>query len=226
VTDQTIGSISFQAIIESFPQAHIDFMSELLALCASFDQRTVGDADLASWLTASRAARWHLPAVLNIVIEHYSADATRPRIKPAVISDRLKALRSAAATSFVPPVIPNGQDPADYPAWHRALLAEHVDRQLHEWVETGVEPVGRAILPDPAGQARVQQIIGGGFRAVPAGGVRSETPPTPTMQPRTAVAVPCPHCGASPGRPCTRSSGASKSVPLRAVHPAREEAAA
>lgn len=221
MTDQP-GSISFQAIIESFPQASIDFMSELLALAASYDQRTVGETDLASWLTASRVARWHLPAVLNIVVEHYATDASRPRITPAAISDRIKALRSTAAASFVPPRIPAGQDPADYPAWHRAQLAAHVDRELHLWVATGAEPVGRQIAPDPDGQARVRQVISGGFRAMPA----ADPAGPPEMRPRTAVSVPCPFCGAVAGRPCTRSSGAVNRVPLRDVHPARAEAAA
>jgi hypothetical protein len=47
-------------------------------------------------------------------------------------------------------------------------------------------------------------------------------PPTPeTPRPRTVLDVPCPHCAAAPGRPCTTRSGRHG---LTGQHDARQQA--
>lgn len=201
-------------------------VAALLTRCASSssDQRTIGTADVEDWYEIAVMHHWSYPVARRIIVEYIGSGAGKPRITEAHITDRTRALRSAAAASFVPPRIPDGQHPSQYLAWHRAQLAAHIDRALAEWVVTGIEPDSNAtahqIAGDPDGQARVHQIISGGFPAVPA------SDDAPMMRPRTAVSVSCPFCGAPAGKPCVRSSGASQPVPLRAVHPAREEAAA
>jgi hypothetical protein len=205
-------------------------VAALLTRCASSssDQRTIGTADVEDWYEIAVMQHWSYPVARRIIVEYIGSGAGKPRITEAHITDRTKALRSAAAASFVLPVIPDGQHPSEYPAWHRAQLAAHIDQILAQWVATGTEPDAGApapqIMPNPEGQARVRQIIGGAFRPVPAGTTPADA--LPPIQPRTEVTVPCPFCGAPAGRPCTRSSGATKQVPLRKVHPARAEAAA
>ena len=51
----------------------------LLAFCAAYDQRTVGEFDIQAWQMAGGPGRWSYAAVQRVVVEHYSAGADRPR---------------------------------------------------------------------------------------------------------------------------------------------------
>lgn len=120
---------------------------ELLALAAVYDQRRGDELDVKAWLLVAEDHRW-LPAVAQRVVrEHYGSGADRPRITPAAITDRIRALRARAAASFEPPVIPAELPVHDYPAWLRAQLSAHVDELLSRWATTGEEPPLAAALP-------------------------------------------------------------------------------
>lgn len=135
----------------------------LLALAAGGDQRTVAAEDVALWHTIATHQRWTFPVAQRVVIEHYSAGGDRRRIDPATITDRIRELRGRAAESFEAPRIPDGLPNRDYPAWLRARLAEHVDRALDRWVQTGgeistakpVEAIGVRTLPELVAAAPV-----------------------------------------------------------------------
>lgn len=122
---------------------------KLLALCAGADQRTVAPEDVALWHGIAQTERWQAAAAQRAIIEHYAHGADRHRITPAVISDRLRAIRGRAAESFEAPKIPPGLANVDYPGWVRTLLREHVDGQLTEWATTGAEP-SRSLPIEPA----------------------------------------------------------------------------
>lgn len=202
-------------------------VAALLTRCASSssDQRTIGHADVEDWYEIAVMHRWSYPVARRIIVEHIGSGAGRPRITEADITDRTRVLRSAAAASYVEPPIPDDLLARDYPAWHRAHLTAHIDRVLEKWVQTGIEPDSHVsypqLMPDPNGQARVQQLISGVFAAI----TRDEADPGDTRR-RSALRRPCSFCGAKANEPCTRVGQSSKRVRLRKVHPARAEEAA
>lgn len=112
----------------------------LLALAAGADQRTVGDEDIALWLGAARMQRWTATAAAAAIVEHYSAGADRPRITPAAITDRIRAIRRVAAQTFELPVMPDDLPTRDYPRWFRAQRDHHVDTLVERWATTGELP--------------------------------------------------------------------------------------
>lgn len=131
-------------------------ITKLLGLAAAYDQRTVGEADVEAWSAAGEVGRWNFAAARRAIVEHYARDADRPRITPAAVSDRLRALRGAAADSFEAPVIPADLPGPQYPTWYRAQLAEHIDNQLERWATTGQEP--DRSLPAPRNQSLAELI--------------------------------------------------------------------
>lgn len=135
-----------------------DDIVELLAFAAVFDQRKADDIDVKAWLAVAQAQRWTRASAQRVILEHYSAGTERPRIDPARITDRLRALRSAAAESFEAPRIPEGLAGADYPPWLRAQLAQHVDARLQQWADTGQEP-SRALPPPAARIGSLRELV-------------------------------------------------------------------
>lgn len=112
----------------------------LLALAAGGDQRTVGDEDVALWLGVARMHRWTSTAAAAAIVGHYGAGADRPRITPAAITDRIRAVRRIAAQTFELPRIPNGQPISAYLPWLRAQRDHHVDVLVERWATTGELP--------------------------------------------------------------------------------------
>lgn len=133
-------------------------IAKLLALTAAYDQRTVGHADVEAWFEVADISRWNFAATRRVIIEHYARGADRPRIDAATISDRIRAIRGAAAESFEAPQIPAGLANADYPAWLRRQLGDHVDRQIDTWATTGAEP-SRAQPVEPALIGSLNELI-------------------------------------------------------------------
>lgn len=121
----------------------------LLAFAAAYDQRTVGEYDIEAWEMASGPGRWSYETAQRVIVEHYAADSDRPRITPAMVTDRLRTLRGRAAESFEMPRIPEGLPDGDYPKWLRGQLAAHCERILQRWATAGEEPP-RGLLPAPA----------------------------------------------------------------------------
>lgn len=130
---------------------------KLLALAAGADQRTVADEDILMWHAIAQQQNWIPAAAQRVIIDHYSRGADRPRITPAAITDRLRALRNQAAESFEAPVIPADLPDSIYPAWYRGLLADHIDEQLERWATTGQEP-DRGLPLTPANQTLAELI--------------------------------------------------------------------
>lgn len=128
-----------------------DEMTKLLALMAVFDQRKADELDIKTWGAVAEAQGWPSPEVLQRVItDHYGSGADRPRLTPAAVTDRIRGLRNRAAETFPAPVIPTWLSGADYPAWYRGQMRDHVDRCLAEWAATGTEP-GQSIAHDRTG---------------------------------------------------------------------------
>lgn len=87
----------------------------------------------------------------------------------------------------------------------RAIRAERQDQAMRE-------PI---VHPDPIGQARLAELIGGAFQSI------SDDPADPDgAARRAALARPCPHCDAKPHEPCTRL-GLRGRVRRSNVHPSR-----
>lgn len=126
-----------------------DDMVDLVALAGTYDQRKISELDVKAWFMSAQVEHWDgVPVVSRVIVEHYSRGADRPRISPAVISDRLRELRRKAADSFedpkLPAELPDGQT---YPQWYRDRMAEHVAQALAGWAATGQEPRPAAVEP-------------------------------------------------------------------------------
>lgn len=134
-----------------------DDAAGLLAVAAVFDQRKGDELDVKAWLQVGQMQGWTFAAAERVILEHYSAGSDRPRIDPARITDRIKAIRSRAAESFEAPRIPDEISGAEYPAWFRAQLAAHVDRALAGWALSGEEP--RALPAAPAQTRSLPELI-------------------------------------------------------------------
>lgn len=121
---------------------HWDEVKDLLKLCAVYDQRTVSVEDVQAWQLVARQTDWTPRAAQRIIVDHYATGHDRPRITPATISDGIRAARRRAVESFEAPRIPDALPTADYPAWFRAQLAEHVNRVLDDWADGKPIPAG------------------------------------------------------------------------------------
>lgn len=96
--------------------------AELLLLCAAYDQRTVGDADVRAWASLMVAAdqREAVAVVQSWYAEH------RERITPADIRAgvrKVRAERIARAPHTDPPPEVQGAGVAEYLAWLRRDIA-------------------------------------------------------------------------------------------------------
>ena len=78
-------------------------VAKLLAFCAAFDQRTIGDADVLAWheaLSSPWVPNMGLEDAQEAVIEHYRA--TSERITPADVLKRVKDTRAVAMSRALP----------------------------------------------------------------------------------------------------------------------------
>lgn len=195
----------------------------LLALCAADDQRTVGKEDVDLWFGVAQVEGWTVPAVQRVIVEHASRGADQPRLKPAAITDRIRAIRSRAAATFTDPVIPDDLPNADYPDWYRRQRDAHRDALVHQWATSGSEPplqVPPGPPPDEIGQRRVAGMLSGAFHDVPASDPLPPAKPEVPPRRRNPFVGQCPYCNARDGQPCTRS-GSSGRVRIAHPHPAR-----
>jgi hypothetical protein len=202
-----------------------DEVAELLAYCAAYDNRQGDDLDIQAWLDVATDNNWDALAAVRVTREHYGRDGDRPRLNPATITDRIRAVRKKAAETFEYPRIPEHVADADYPAWLRAQRDRHVDALVNAWAVDGVEPpvqLPPAPTPNQLGQRRIAELTAGAFQAIPSAADTAGKPPTVDgMQARSAaLAVHCAYCSARPGEPCTRSSAGGR-VRISNPHPAR-----
>jgi hypothetical protein len=98
----------------------------LLAFCAAFDQRTIGEADVLAW-TEALSSPWvpnmGLEEAQAAVIEHYRATAAR--IAPADVLKRVKDTRALVMSQLAPKVegVPPNEDYRQARAEMNARLA-------------------------------------------------------------------------------------------------------
>lgn len=144
-------------------------IARLLARCAVYDQRTVGQGDVEGWHEIAVDESWTAVAAHRVVREHYSRGADRRRITPAAITDRLREAQRKAADSFVDPDALDGESGREYVERRRRLMREHIARVMDAWASRG-EPIPEAATP-----AELQ--AGGGDRLALPGGIDATTCP-------------------------------------------------
>lgn len=91
----------------------------MLALCAAFDQRTTGTADVVAWLEVIGDIT-HADAA-QAVKDHYRE--TRERVMPADIRERVRAMRLARVKDVQDVDLVRDIDPEDTGTWVRVLQA-------------------------------------------------------------------------------------------------------
>jgi hypothetical protein len=91
-------------------------VGQVLAVCAAFDQRTVGASDILAWLDVIG----DLPCrdAMQAVKDHYRVN--RERITVADIRERVVAMRRARLVNVEDIDLVGDVDPDD-PQWHRIL---------------------------------------------------------------------------------------------------------
>lgn len=109
----------------------------LLALIAAYDQRTVGQADVAAWHAIAVECGWTFTLARRAVLEHHKRGGDRPRIKPGHITDALDGARALIRRQvFQRDLVPPKEladDPRAELAWRRSHIASVTDRALEAW---------------------------------------------------------------------------------------------
>jgi hypothetical protein len=105
----------------------------LLAMIAAYDQRTIGEADVEAWHAVAGAEEWTLPRARRAVIEHHRAGADKTRMRPAHISDAIRAVQDAARRSALNanPVAPRDVHPS---LWFCGFVEDAKAAALDAWV--------------------------------------------------------------------------------------------
>jgi hypothetical protein len=139
----------------------------LLALIAAYDQRTVGQADVAAWHTIATECGWTFPLARRAVIEHHKSGGDRPRIKPGHITDAIQAARELIRKQvFQRDLVPPrelGDDVRAELAWRRRHIAEVTERALTAWAED--QPLPQIEAESSSEPERdVEGLVGGTFR--------------------------------------------------------------
>lgn len=146
-----------------------DQIIDLLTLIVGFDQRTVGEGDVAAWQAICEAEKWTWPLARRAAIEYHRRGADKPRITPAAISDKLAELRTTirqrvVRTDITPPR-ELADDPAAEIAWKRAYVATATTAALEQWAATGCLPAAlpataelEAVSPDDL-DSRARQLV-------------------------------------------------------------------
>lgn len=110
---------------------------DLLSMIVTFDQRTVGEADVAAWHAIATECGWTWPLARRATLEHHKRGGDRPRIKPGHITDAIDAARELIRRQvFQRDLVPPREladDPKAELAWRRQHIADVVERGLHAW---------------------------------------------------------------------------------------------
>lgn len=165
--------------------------AELLGLCAAFDRRTIGKADVLAWQTV--LADIDTDAARQAVTAHY---ATETRwIMPADIRQHVLQQRAATAADYQGPGLPAeipDADPDNIPAYLAAIR-----HQRH-----------RAADGLPTRRRPIAELVASAGRPIP--------PEAENVKRPGPLGTTCAKCSAPIGRPCRTPSGAE-----RAPHSAR-----
>lgn len=119
-----------------------DEIVDLLTLTAAFDQRTIGEGDIAAWLTVSVLDGWVPRHAYRAVIEYYRT-ATERRIMPADVTRILRDLRRCYAMTYEHRPCPPGMSEAAETAWERERIRGHITERMDAWAGDGT---GRRVL--------------------------------------------------------------------------------
>src|SRR5215469_5851592 len=129
----------------------------LLAFCAAFDQRTIGDADVLAW-TEALSSPWvpnmGLEEAQAAVIEHYRG--TSDRIAPADVLKRVKDTRAVAMSQLAPKAegVPANSD------WRQALAELKAHVATHRRKPSGPESAREQVVESR--RERHAELDGGG----------------------------------------------------------------
>ncbi|WP_460407359.1 hypothetical protein [Actinophytocola sediminis] len=104
----------------------------LLALIATYDQRTVGEADVEAWHAIADVEAWTFARARRAAIEHHRAGADKPRIRPAHITDAINGIRDRVRRAILNanPIAPRGVDPV---AWFQQAITDAQRTALDLW---------------------------------------------------------------------------------------------
>jgi hypothetical protein len=119
----------------------------LLQTAAIYDNRTISEAPIEGWLTASHLGRWTAQYARRAIIQHYTESTNW--LMPAHITEIIRDARKRAGDTFVVPDTPDDVHGPDLPRWHRTQLAAHQDRLLAKWC------AGEPLPVTPAGAAEI-----------------------------------------------------------------------
>lgn len=107
-------------------------IATLLGLVASFDQRTVGEADVEAWHAVAEEARWPtFDVVRRAVVKHHATSTER--IKPAHISATVREVRRDAYGTFIRRPAPTDMPSEERDDWEQAQRDEHAVRYMARW---------------------------------------------------------------------------------------------
>jgi hypothetical protein len=124
----------------------------LLSVISSYDARTTGPSEVASWSEAARRARWTYAEAVEAVHQHFAFDTKNSWLMPGTVTAAVRAARQARAEREPAPVvgvIDGGWPTGDDPHWGRRNSAEL--EQVHEEASAfpcsycGAQPVARCI---------------------------------------------------------------------------------
>ncbi len=106
----------------------------LLLFVSTFDNRTIGRADVEAWHAIASEGRWpSFDVARRAVVKHHNA---RPddRIRPGHVSVIVREARQTAAQTFPGAVAPDElRDPAERADWTEARRLEWVQQWLARW---------------------------------------------------------------------------------------------
>ncbi|MGW4759566.1 zinc finger domain-containing protein [Streptomyces chartreusis] len=177
--------------------------AELLGLCAAFDRRTTGRADVAAWATV--LADLDFAAAKQAVTAHYAAETRW--IMPADIRQAVLKQRADTAADYQGPgltaEIPDA-DPDDVPAYLAAIRSQRTR------AADGLKPRPLAAL------------LAGAVRQLTAGNSPALEEDLSAVRRPGPLGIACPTCRAAIGRPCKTPDLEGRKQRERPPHAARK----
>lgn len=126
---------------------------DLLTLIAGFDQRTVGEGDVAAWHVVADEEGWTWSLARRAAINYHKRGGDKPRIKPAHITDAIDAARAdirrtVLRTDLTPPR-ELADDPQAEIAWRRDYVRHATEVALAAWADDRPMPEAPALEASP-----------------------------------------------------------------------------
>jgi hypothetical protein len=127
-------------------------IATILGLCASYDRRTVGEADVAAWLQVLGNLRYEDAS--EAIVLHYTR--TREFIMPSEIIAEVKRIRNKRHDSTPFPVPPPDMTPIETIEWQRRVRQEIGDGTYQPQAIEGTRPMPAIenVFRRPPGEGR------------------------------------------------------------------------